>query len=281
MTDTNRKFSKKELRQMNWRWIWESQIGWNYERMQGLGYLTTMLPAIKKLYGDNPELQEKALEVHSQFFNTTPQMGDIIVGIDLAIEEQDPTESGLSVVASLKTALMGPFAGIGDTLFGMIAGAVFGSIAASMAVQGNWIGTGIWEIWQFLVLFLIRPQLFDLGYTQGVKLVTSMSDKMQALTDAAGVLGLTVTGAMIASMVKVPLATYTVQVGTDEMSGDPILVSYNLQQYADQIMPKLLPAVLAGLCYWMLGKKWMNSNRLIWAVIIGAILLHVLGVLVA
>ncbi len=281
MTDTNRKFSKKELRQLNWRWIWESQIGWNYERMQGLGYLTTMLPAIKKLYGDNPELQEKALEVHSQFFNTTPQMGDIIVGIDLAIEEQDPTESGLSVVASLKTALMGPFAGIGDTLFGMIAGAVFGSIAASMAVQGNWIGTGIWEIWQFLVLFLIRPQLFDLGYTQGVKLVTSMSDKMQALTDAAGVLGLTVTGAMIASMVKVPLATYTVQVGTDEMSGDPILVSYNLQQYADQIMPKLLPAVLAGLCYWMLGKKWMNSNRLIWAVIIGAILLHVLGVLVA
>lgn len=281
MTDTTRKFSKKELRQMNWRWIWESQIGWNYERMQGLGYLTTMLPAIKKLYGDNPELQEKALEVHSQFFNTTPQMGDIIVGIDLAIEEQDPTESGLSVVASLKTALMGPFAGIGDTLFGMIAGAVFGSIAASMAVQGNWIGTGIWEIWQFLVLFLIRPQLFDLGYTQGVKLVTSMSDKMQALTDAAGVLGLTVTGAMIASMVKVPLATYTVQVGTDEMSGDPILVSYNLQQYADQIMPKLLPAVLAGLCYWMLGKKWMNSNRLIWAVIIGAILLHVLGVLVA
>lgn len=281
MTDTTRKFSKKELRQMNWRWIWESQIGWNYERMQGLGYLTTMLPAIKKLYGDNPELQEKALEIHSQFFNTTPQMGDIIVGIDLAIEEQDPTESGLSVVASLKTALMGPFAGIGDTLFGMIAGAVFGSIAASMAVQGNWIGTGIWEIWQFLVLFLIRPQLFDLGYTQGVKLVTSMSDKMQALTDAAGVLGLTVTGAMIASMVKVPLATYTVQVGTDEMSGDPILVSYNLQQYADQIMPKLLPAVLAGLCYWMLGKKWMNSNRLIWAVIIGAILLHVLGVLVA
>ncbi len=281
MTETTRKFSKKELQKMNWRWIWESQIGWNYERMQGLGYLTTMLPAIKKLYGDNPELQEKALEVHSQFFNTTPQMGDIIVGMDLAIEEQDPSESGLSVVASLKTALMGPFAGIGDTIFGVIAGAVFGSIAASMAVQGNWVGTAIWEIWMFLVLFLIRPKLFDLGYTQGVKLVTSMADRMQALTDAAGVLGLTVTGAMIASMVNFPLATYTVQVGVDEMSGDPILVSYNLQAYANQIMPKLFPALLAFLCYWMLGKKWMNSNRLIWAVIIGAILLHVLGVLAA
>jgi Phosphotransferase system, mannose/fructose/N-acetylgalactosamine-specific component IID len=131
MTEVN-KFTKKELRSLNWRWIWHSQIGWNYERMQGLGYLTTMLPAIDKLYGDNPEMKKKALETHSVFFNTTPQMGDIIVGMDLAIEEQDPTESGLAVAASIKTALMGPFAGIGDTIFGVITGAVFGSIAASM-----------------------------------------------------------------------------------------------------------------------------------------------------
>ena len=279
MTEAKVKFTKKELRKMNIRWIWHSQIGWNYERMQGLGYLTTMLPAIDKLYGDNPEMKKKALETHSVFFNTTPQMGDIIVGMDLAIEEQDPTESGLAVAASIKTALMGPFAGIGDTIFGVITGAVFGSIAASMAVQGNAFGTGIWLVWNLLVLFLIRPKLFDLGYTQGVKLVTSMSGKMQALTDAAGVLGLTVTGAMIASMVKFPLASYKAQVGVDQSTGNPIVVTYNLQSYADQIMPKLFPALLAWLCYWMLGKKWMNSNKLIWIIIVLAILLRVIGVL--
>ena len=87
MTQT-KSLTKQELRRINLRWIWNSQIGWNYERMQGLGYLTTMLPLIEKLYGDQPALKKKALQAHSVFFNTTPAMGDIIVGMNVAIEEE-------------------------------------------------------------------------------------------------------------------------------------------------------------------------------------------------
>lgn len=58
MTQTKR-LNKQELRRINLRWIWNAQIGWNYERMQGLGYLTTMLPLIEKLYGDQPALKKK------------------------------------------------------------------------------------------------------------------------------------------------------------------------------------------------------------------------------
>ena len=269
-------FTKQELHKIDLRWIWHSQIGWNYERMQGLGYLTTMLPVIDRLYGDNPELKKKALEAHSVFFNTTPQMGDIILGMDIAIEEQQRNEEGLEVVSSLKTALMGPFAGIGDTIFGVISGAVFGSIAASMAIQGNAIGIFIWVAW-FVFVFLIRRNLFDLGYTQGIKLVTSMSGTMNALIEGAGVLGLTVVGAMIASMVNVPLSTYSVVLGIDT-TGAEIIKEYDLQAYADQIMPKLFPALLAWICYVLLGKKWMNSNKLIWIVIVFSIVLRVIGI---
>ena len=269
-------FTKQELHKIDLRWIWHSQIGWNYERMQGLGYLTTMLPVIDRLYGDNPELKKKALETHSVFFNTTPQMGDIILGMDIAIEEQQRNEEGLEVVSSLKTALMGPFAGIGDTIFGVISGAVFGSIAASMAIQGNAIGIFIWVAWCIFV-FLIRRNLFDLGYTQGIKLVTSMSGTMNALIEGAGVLGLTVVGAMIASMVNVPLSTYSVVLGIDT-TGAEIIKEYDLQAYADQIMPKLFPALLAWICYVLLGKKWMNSNKLIWIVIVFSIVLRVIGI---
>ena len=270
------KFTKQELHHIHFRWIWQSQIGWNYERMQGLGYLSTMLPAIDKLYGDNPELKSKALRVHSQFFNTQPAMGDIILGIDLAIEEQSPTEQGIETAAAVKTALMGPFAGIGDTIFGMITGAVFGSIAASMALDGSAIGIAIWTLWYFAVLFLIRPKFFDLGYKEGIKLVTSMSGKMNALTEAASVLGLTVVGCMIASMVKFPLATISVQMSS-EADGTPIMKDFPLQTYADSIMPNLFPALLAALCYWLLGQKWMNSNKLIISVVLLAIVLRVIG----
>jgi PTS system mannose-specific IID component len=270
-------WTKKELHKLDLGWIWNSQIGWNYERMQGLGYLTAMLPVIEKLYGDNPELKQKALETQSVFFNTTPQMGDIIFGMDIAIEETDRTEAGLQVAASIKTALMGPFAGIGDTIFGVISGAVFGSIAASMAIEGNAVGTFLWVAWYLFVL-LFRFKLFDLGYTQGVKLVTTYQSRMNAVIEAAGVLGLTVVGGMIASMVSFPLATYTVNLGVDSTGAD-IINEYNLQTYADSIMPKLFPALLAWGCYVLLGKKWMNSNKLIWMVIILAIVLRLLGIL--
>ncbi len=273
-----KKFTKQELHKIHFRWIWQSQIGWNYERMQGLGYLSTVLPMIEKLYGDNPELKDKALKVHSQFFNTQPAMGDMILGIDVAIEEQNPTAVGIETAAAVKTALMGPFAGIGDTIFGMIAGAVFGSIAASMAVEGSAIGIVIWTVWYACVLFLIRPRLFDMGYTQGIKLVTSLSGQMNALTEAASVLGLTVVGAMIAQMVKFPLATITVKIGTDA-DGSDLMKAFPLMDYANSIMPALFPALLAALCYWLLGQKWMNSNKLIIAVVVLAIVLRVLGVL--
>lgn len=279
MKNNGSKFTAKELRHVNLRWIWQSQIGWNYERMQGLGYLSTMLPVINRLYGDNPELKAKALHVHSQFFNTQPNMGDIIVGMNIAIEEQSANSAGLDVAASIKTALMGPFAGIGDTIFGMISGAVFGSIAATMALEGNAIGIAIWTLWQ-IACFFFRFKMFDLGYEQGIKLVTTLSGKMNALTEAAAVLGLTVVGCMIATMIKFNLASINVGLGIFE-DGAELMKEFPLQTYADSIMPALFPAVLAALCYWLLGKKWMNSNKLIISVVIAAILLRFFGVVAA
>ena len=275
----SKKFTKAELRKINIQWIWASQIGWNYERMQGLGYCTTMLPVIEKLYGDNPELKAKALRTHNTFFNTQPTMGSIIVGMNVAIEEQTAeTGSGIDVAASIKTALMGPLAGIGDTIFGMIAGAVFGSIAATMSLEGNILGIIIWEIWMLVVLWL-KFKLFDMGYEQGIKLVTSLSGTMNALTEAASVLGLTVVGGMVATMVKFPLATLKMSLGIDPETGEELFNEFNLQKYADSIMPSLFPCAFAVLCYWMLGQKWMNSNRLILAVVLFAIVLSFFKVL--
>ena len=186
MTQTKR-LTKQELRRINLRWIWNSQIGWNYERMQGLGYLTTMLPLIEKLYGDQPALKKKALQAHSVFFNTTPAMGDIIVGMNVAIEEEmQENGAGIDVASSMKTALMGPFAGVGDTIFSMIPGAVFGSIAATMAKEGSVVGIMIWEIWLIGVL-LLRFKLYDIGYQQGAKIVNTLSGIKETVTAAASV----------------------------------------------------------------------------------------------
>ncbi|WP_407952299.1 PTS system mannose/fructose/sorbose family transporter subunit IID, partial [Enterococcus faecium] len=49
---------------MNRRSLFNFQLGWNYERMQGSGYLYTILPQLRKIYGDNtPELKQ-AMKTH-------------------------------------------------------------------------------------------------------------------------------------------------------------------------------------------------------------------------
>jgi PTS system mannose-specific IID component len=44
--------TKADFKQINKRSLFGFQMGWNYERMQGSGYLYTILPQLRKIYGD-------------------------------------------------------------------------------------------------------------------------------------------------------------------------------------------------------------------------------------
>lgn len=277
----NKRYTKAELKKLHWRWIWHSQIGWNYERMQGLGYLTTMIPVLKDSYGDNPELMDKALRTHAQFFNTQPSMGDIIVGMNVALEEEAAGTDVLETSAAIKTSLMGPFAGIGDTVFGMIAGTIVGSLAVTFATDASFVGLALVVAWSLIVLFVIRPIFFDLGYRQGTNLVTTLGGQLNAFTDAASVLGITVIGGMIATMVNVNFggirkATQAVKELEDGSKVPDYFVNLQTDLF-DKILPKSGAVILVAVAYWLLGKENMNSNKLIMGTIILCLLLAALG----
>ena len=194
---------------------------------------------------------------------------NIILGMDIAIEEEMGAE-GLETVAGIKASLMGPFAGIGDTLFTSVLATIFGSIAVTTALDGSYFGIVLWEIWLFFVMFGLRPYLMQLGYTQGIKLVTTLSGKLNQITQAASVLGIMVVGSMVASLVKVKFGTLTIM-GTE----------FDLQtKLFDAIMPKFGAVLVVALCYWILGKIGMKSSRLILMIMALAILCSFLGILV-
>ena len=136
MTKSNYKLTKEDFKQINRRSLFIFQLGWNYERMQGSGYLYTILPQLRKIYGDDtPELKE-VMKTHTQFFNTSNFFNTIITGIDLAIEEKEGI-AGKQTVSGLKTGLMGPFAAIGDSIFAALIPTIFGALAANMAINGT------------------------------------------------------------------------------------------------------------------------------------------------
>lgn len=250
MAKSENKLTTKDLQRVYFRNLFGLQWGWNYEKMQGLGYCWVVMPALKKIYKDDPEGLKKAMKMQLGYFNTTPAMSHLIVGADIALEEEFKNEAE-SAVVGLKTGLMGPFAGVGDTLFIAIYRAIFFSIASYMALDGNIFGLFI-PVIACMVVLSIRWQFTKLGYKEGKKLVTGFAEKIAPITEGAAVLGLTVVGGLIASVINFDLdLTFTM--------GEVVL---SVQENLDQIMPKMIPLIIVMFAYKLLGKKNMNSTKL-------------------
>ena len=178
--------TKKDISKVRYRWLLLGEAAWNYEKMQGLGYCFSMLPILRKLYPDPDDLK-KALNTHMQFFNTHQEFAEIILGIDIAMEEKEGINS-LEAVSAIKTGLMGPLAGIGDTLFGVIANTILFSIGSYMALEGNPAGIIMYLIWG-CIRVAMRGAFIHIGYREGTKIISNLGDKMNRITEAASILG--------------------------------------------------------------------------------------------
>ncbi|GGE23701.1 PTS system mannose/fructose/sorbose family transporter subunit IID [Streptococcus himalayensis] len=266
MMKSNYKLTKEDFNQINKRSLFTYQLGWNYERMQGSGYLYMLLPQLRKMYGDGtPELKEM-MQLHTQFFNTSPFFHTIIAGIDLALEENEGVASK-DAVNGVKTGLMGPFAPIGDSIFASLIPAIMGSIAATMAKEGGtFVGILLWMA-VAVAYDIFRWKQLEVAYKEGTKLVTTMRSTLTALVDAASVLGVFMLGALIATMINVEVS-WLPHVGEKAI---------DIQAMLNSIFPRLVPAVITGGIFWLLGRKGMTSTKAILIIICVALGLSALG----
>lgn len=265
MTNSNYKLTKEDFKQINKRSLFTFQLGWNYERMQASGYLYMLLPQLRKMYGDGtPELKEM-MKLHTQFFNTSPFFHTIITGFDLALEEKDGVKSK-DAVNGIKTGLMGPFAPLGDSIFGSLVPAIMGSIAATLAVAGNPAGIFLW-IAVAVAYDIFRWKQLEFAYKEGVNLITNMQSTLTALVEAASVLGIFMVGGLIATMINFEVS-WVWKIGEKAI---------DFQDMMNLIFPRLIPAVFTGFIFWLLGKKGMNSTKAIFIIIFMAVSFSAIG----
>lgn len=94
-----------------------AEVSNSYERLQSLIFCASMTPIIKKLYPQKEE-QVDALKRHLNFFNSEQTFGAVIQGVAIAMEEQKTRGEAItdSSITGIKTGLMGPLAGIGDSV---------------------------------------------------------------------------------------------------------------------------------------------------------------------
>lgn len=265
--DGKYKVTKKDLRKTAARYNFMACNIFNYESQMGPAVAWAMAPVLRKIYKKDDEYKE-ALNNHFNYYNSTTVMSSVILGATLAIEEKDGIEAK-ETVQSLKTSLMGPFAGVGDTLVWVLWPTIMGSISGYMAQQGNPLGAIIWFICN-IAFWFVKSKMFEIGYTSGTKLITNLGQKLTAFTEAASIMGLSVVGALIATSI-------TMTTGLNFKVGE---VSLNLQtDILDQIMPALLPVLLTAVVYKLLGNKKWTATKLILLIIVFSLICSFFGIL--
>lgn len=256
--------TKQDINKSYWIWQFFSHANYNYERMQGGAFAACMVPILEKLYPNNKEELTKGLQRHMVFFNTNPNFGTIAHGAIIAMEEQKANGADIddTAINAVKTGLMGPLAGIGDTLDQGIIIPLIVAIGISIAKDGNVFGSLLVLIALPIILMSIAHYFYWRGYKLGSNAVTTLlqGGKMKRIITAASIVGCTVMGALISSYVTLSTPiTFTI-------SGEEFPLQIRL---FDAIMPNLLPLLLAFGVLKLLGnEKWSSLKVMLLLIVV-------------
>ena len=250
--ETEKKITHADLMKSFWRYIWLFQCGWNYERMQSVGYCYSILPILKKTRPGEEEFKEAFL-TNLNFFNTNPVVGaPLIIGAHIALEEAG---ASLETTEGLKVGLMGPLAGVGDTLVWALYNSIIFSIGASMALNGSVLGPIFVLLFVFFPYLAVRYWQFTWAYKQGVNLVTQLGGGIIAqITEFATIVGLIVIGGFAPSIVHLNIAWKPAIAAV--VQGEAVTQVIDIQAQLDSILPFMLPVLVTALAYWLLKKGW-------------------------
>ena len=229
-----------------------------------------MIPVIKKLY-DDPEEQKDALRRHSMFYNTEPQIGAIVNGIAVGMEEKKANGEPIDdeVINALKVGLMGPLAGIGDSMIPGLLIPVLLSIGMGLAQGGSILGPLFYIITFNLIVVLGSYFLFMKGYELGLDAVTLLvGEEATKIKEALALLGITIVGGIAASYVN--LSTVLGYVNGN--------VNISVQSMLDGIFPKLLPLIVVLVSWYLMSKKNVSAVKMMLILLAVAIIGVIIGV---
>ncbi len=245
-------------------WTFFSHANYNYERLQGTGFAHSMAPIIRRLY-TAPEDIKAAMRRHLVFYNTEPVFGSAINGAVIAMEEQRANGADIDdeAINSVKTGLMGPLAGIGDSISQGTITPLFLALGISIAgvpavvnglppdlasITGNPLGPIVFLVLETVTMVAIGYVFWMQGYARGRSLIIDVlrGGVLDRVIAGANVLGNLVLGALAATYV-------TLAIAPDLTVGNTVL---NIQRdILDKMLPGLLPLALVVGTWWLIRRR--------------------------
>ena len=130
----------------------------------------------------------------------------------------------------------------------------------AMGAEPNPAGPIVFLVLFNIIHFALRFGLMRYGYHTGVKAIATMKEKTKQISHAASIIGLTVVGGLIASMIKLKIA-WVIVVGQ---------ASIALQEKVfDAIMPNMLPLAYTLFMYYLLKKNYSPVKLILFTILVG------------
>ncbi|WP_040210405.1 PTS system mannose/fructose/sorbose family transporter subunit IID [Clostridium polynesiense] len=264
------KLTKKDIFFAWLRWNLTAHVGQSTDRLMGVGFCSAISKTLEKLYPNKEDLS-RALKRHLSLFNTQCNWGSIIGGAVIALEEEKSMDDAAvpdEVITGFKTGLMGPVAGIGDTIDWLTISPILTSMFLPAAKEGSVIASLASALLFGLICTPIGFTLFHLGYNKGRSSITTLlkGSRIKKLIDGSSIMGLFMMGALCANFVKA-------QTSLSITTANEV---FEIQKYIDMIFPGLLSLATVMLTYYYLekrGNKYMNAlvGLLVAGVVLGAL----------
>ena len=257
----------KDVRSAWWKWMYYFQSAYNYERMQGIGFLHSMSPVLSRLYKDDPEEMKAAMRRHVEFFNTENATGSAVIGLAAAMEEQKKLGADLTDEAftSIKTGLMGPLAGVGDTIWQAVMIPLMIVLFLGPAREGNIGAPILYSALFFALYYAYGYWLLKLGYNKGSEAILNLMENkaINKVIVGAGIMGAAVMGGLVSQYVNVKTAIQF------PMGGEKV---FSLQtDFFDALVPGLLSLLLTLGAYALLKRGWKAQYVILLVIAIAVI----------
>lgn len=246
--------TKRDINKTFFRWWLTCEMSNNYERMQAIGWCASISPILKKLYPKKEDLSA-ALTRNLAFFNTEGIFGGLILGSSLALEEQNAKSESMQgeMITAYKTGLMGPVAGLGDTVDWATVYTMVLAACSAIASTGNPLPAAITAIMGALMflegLFFTRTS-FKTG-RESIKKLLHSGVINEALM-FANIFGIMMIGSMTAALMKLDL---TIKSGT-----------VDVQKVIDSAFPGIVILCVFGLIFWAMKKKNLSAPKMVFIV---------------
>lgn len=251
--------------------MWESwvQTCYNYERMMGQSVCLTFLPVIKYLFPNDREKQIDVMTRELEFFNVHTEFGSCILGLTISLEEDKAMGANIpnEFITNIKTSLMGPLAGVGDTIYqGVLIPILLAlCIDITRSGSGNIWGAVLYAVLMAAISYGLSIWNFMFGYTAGGDAIMEFLEKgiLNKLLKGASIMGCMVMGGLIVNYVN---AKCGIVINT---SG----ASFNIQESLfDAVLPNILPlGATMGIFGLMSRKKWTSIRIILLIIAVGVI----------